>query len=229
MKKLLTTANLHFIIVSVVLFTHSACLTPKKADSYIAEQYGNQLPKLNKKKIENIDVKSTSNSNNNLISTTIKKTDKFLPLIVYWKFDHRIKSSLNPAIAITNFTNNLNSAASKELIQKLNGRKLELTVEQVPVTFSLVYKENVIWVIYAFSWTKIFVEPELTDLVVSYKLTESGDVIKTGTITIKNTDSNKGLRLFQTWKSAFSEYIIQYNTNNRIMTSLFVKQLLAEI
>jgi len=84
-----------FVCLAVMLF---GCLTPKKLDKFVAAQYGNELPKPNKKKKAEIEVTSLSPTGNSYISTTVHKTDKFLPLLIYWKYDHRQKCSLNPAI-----------------------------------------------------------------------------------------------------------------------------------
>ena len=215
-----------FACLAVML---SGCLTAKKLDKFVAAQYGNELPKLSKKRKAEIEVTGLSPAGNAYISTTVHKTDKFLPLIVYWKYDHRQRCSLNPAIALVNFSNAINSSASKELMEKVNGRKLELTVEQAPSTFSLVAKENMIWLIYAFSWSKIYVEPDVKDLVVSYKLAGSGQEEKTGKITIKNAEKSKDFRFFQSWKSATSEYLAGYNSNFTSMTKIFVTRLAGEL
>lgn len=221
--------NSVFICFACLVIMLSGCLTAKKLDNFVAAQYGHELPKLSKKKKAEIEVTSLSPTGNSYISTTIHKTDKFLPLLVYWKYDHRQRCSLNPAIALVNFSNAINSLVSKELMEKANGRKLELTVEQVPSTFSLVAKENMIWLIYAFSWSKIYVEPDFKDLVVSYKLAGSGLEEKTGKITVKNSEKSKDFRFFQSWKSATSEYLARYNSNFTSMTKIFVNQLASEL
>jgi len=142
--------NSVFICLACVVLMLSGCLTAKKLDGFVASQYGNELPKPKKKKPE-IEVRSLTPASNSQISNTVHKTDKFLPLIVYWKYDHRLSCSLNPAIAAVNFSNAINSSASRALTEKLNGRKLELTVQQAPSAFSLVSKENMIWLVYAFT------------------------------------------------------------------------------
>ena len=86
-----------------------------------------------------------------------------------------------------------------------------------------------IWLIYAFSWAKVYIEPDMKDLIVAYKLVGSDTAVKTGKITIKNTDKNKGLRFFQSWKSATSEYLAEYNAQFTNMTKTFVSQLTNEI
>lgn len=215
----------YFACISLLL---SGFLTAKNLDKFVASQYNNELPKPGKKKKTEIEVISSIPADSVQISKTVHKTDKFLPLLVYWKYDHQQSCSLNPAIAVTNFSNALNAAATKGLIDKLNGGRLELTVEQAPSAFSVVAKENMIWVIYAFSWAKVYIQPDMKDLIVAYKVTGTeGD--KAGRITVKNTDKNKGFRFFQSWKSATSEYLSDYNSSFTGMTKTFVSQLTNEL
>ena len=222
--------QIHYLIISAsVLFSFSSCLTSKKMDRFLSEQYNHQLPKLDKKKTPEIIVTSTVPSGPTAISTTVQKTSKVLPLIIYWQFDYRHTSTLNPAIAINYFTNTINSIASKGLSQKLAGKKLQLTVEEVPNAFALVDKAHIIWIVYAFSWDKIYMEPDFKDLVVSYQLLENDTPVKTGKISIKSSAQNQGIRFFQSWKSATSEYITEYNAGITNMTKSFVTKLIEEL
>ena len=212
-----------------ILFSFSSCLTAKKLDKYVAAQYNNELPKPIKRKKPEIEVTPANTGGQTTISTSVHQTDKFLPLIVYWKYDHRQTCTLNPAIPIVNFENAMYSLPTKNLIGKLNGRKVELTVQKAPAAFSIVMKENAIWVIYVFDWAKVYIEPDTSDLVVSYKLLDGNKQVKTGTITVKNTEKNKGIRFFQSWKSATSEHLDEYNTNFTSMTKSSINQLTEEL
>ncbi|MDE1190710.1 MAG: hypothetical protein PW786_00985 [Arachidicoccus sp.] len=196
-------------------------------DKFIAAKYNDQLPVLTNNNDE-IKVISSIPANNSQISKTVHITDNFLPLIVYWKYDHHQNCALNPSIAVINFTNAINTLAPNTLMQKLNGRKLELTVDQAPTAFSIVMKENMVWLVYAVSWSKIYIEPDMDDLIVSYKVS-GGDNSKSGKIIVKSTDKNKNFRIFQSWKSATSEYLTNYNTNLTTMTQAFVNQLSNEL
>jgi hypothetical protein len=197
-------------------------------DKFVADQYGNQIPKVKKMKADVV-VSSAIPYNSSNISTTIKKSSNFLPLIVYWQCDYRHTCTLNPQIALTNFTNTISSLTNKGVGQKLEGGKLELTVEQMPTAFSLVDKARMVWVIYAFSWNKIYMEPDFKDLVVSYKLFQNDLTVKTGRISVKGDARNKGLRFFQSWKSATSEYVADYNANIITMSKAFMNQLAEEL
>ena len=198
-------------------------------DHFVGEQYNNQLPKEDKKKKgSDITVSSAIATTFTNVSNTVQKTSKVLPLVVYWQYDYRHTCTLNPTIAVTNFSNAINSLANKGLSQKLNGQKLELTVEQAPNTFALVDKSHMIWLIYAFSWDKIYIEPDTKDLVVSYKV-QGTDAVKAGKISIKNSAQNTGVRFFQSWKSATSEQLADYNANLTTMTKAFVSKLMEEL
>jgi hypothetical protein len=215
-------------VVLLLCFFLTSCLTAKKLDKFVASHYNNELPKPKKSKTE-ITVNSGVASEGNSLSSTVHQTNSFLPLIVYWQYKHRQNCSLNPAIAVTQFTNAVNTQASKGLTQKLAGQKLELTVEQAPSGFAIVSNEHMVWVVYAFSWAKVFIEPDFKDLVVSYRLLQGDQPTKSGKITVKNTDKNKGIRFFQSWKSATTEYLNEYESNLTAMTRSFVNQLTQEL
>lgn len=218
-----------YLLCVCIILSLTSCLTSAKMDRYVAEQYNNQLPKRDKKQKADIVVNTSLKADVDMISMTKQKTSKVVPLLVYWSMDYRHTCILNPAIAVTNFSNTLNSLSSKGLSQKIAGQHLELTVEQVPTAFALVDKSHLIWLIYAFSWDKIYIEPDFKDLVVSYKLSGSDSVGKTGKIIIKSNAQNKGIRFFQSWKSATSEYLTDYNANLAVMTKSFVNKLMEEL
>ena len=214
-------------LFSIVVF--SSCVTTKKFDAYVSSQYNDQVPEINtKKKTSNISVSSPLVSNAATVSTTTANT-KMLPLLVYWNINHRFVCALNPQIAVANFSKAVNTMGNKGLNETIKGGQLELTVEQAPAAFSMVDKTNVVWVIYAIHWTKVYIEPDRKDLVVSYKLHLADSTVKTGSITIKNKEQNQNLRFFQSWKSATSEYIATYDQDVTAMTKEFVNKLMEEL
>ncbi len=221
----------HCIVLSFLLLTisiFSGCLSTRKMDRFVSEQYNHQIPKQNAKKAPAITVTYISPSSNDVISSSERKTSKVLPLLFYWQWEYRHTSTLNTSIPVNNFANNIYAIANKGLTQKLNGQKLALTVEQAPTTFAMVDKAHLIWVVYAISWDKWYTEPDAKDLIVSYTLTKDG-AEKKGKIIIENKDQNKDIRFFQSWRSSTSEYLIQYNQNIKDMTKAFVDKLMEEI
>lgn len=221
-----------FFLSIILLLTNlllSSCLTTKKMDKFVADQYNNQLPKQEKKKNTDISVNSSIVANTEDISLSNRKVSNVLPLLLYWQWTSKLTSNLNPSIAVSSFTKALNLQASKDLSKKLNGQKLEVTVEQIPVAFSIVEKGHVVWLIYAISWSKLFVEPDFLDMVVSYKILQNDKESKSGKITIKNIAKNQNIRYFQSWKSATSDHLAQYNQDISAMTKELIKKLIEEL
>ena len=216
--------------LSVLLITSvGGCLSAKRMDKYVADQYNDELPQPNKKAKADILVTAPLAATSKSISTSLAKTDNFLPLIIYWKYKHRITCTLNPVIPVTGFTNAVNTLSSRALAKKLDGKKLELTVEQIPVAFSVVANEQMVVPVYPITWTKVYVEPDFKDLIVSYKATSTDGTMKTGTITEKNPDRKKGFNFLQSWKSATSEYLSSYDATLNAMTKSFVDDLAKEL
>ena len=225
--KITRNKNTAYLIVGFFMVAClSSCLTSQKMDAYVADQYGNQLPKQNKKLKPEISINSSLSLKGNDISNTVKKTTHVLPLVVYWKYDYRHTCTLNPDIAVSSFSNTLNSMSAK-LSQKLNGQHLELTVEQVPSAFALVDQTHLLLVL--IHWDKIYVEPDRKDLIVSYKVSGNDSVAKSGKIIIKSLDKDRNIRFFQSWKSSTSEYLATYNANIATMSKSFVTKLLEEL
>lgn len=196
----------------------------------MAGQFNNELPKPDKKKNPDIAVASSMKFESGDISFSSRKTTNFLPLLVYWQYDHRHTCQLNPAIGENYFRKTVMLQANKGLNQKLSGRQLELTVDQVPGAFSFTDKGRIIFlVLYAIQWHKIYVEADTKDLVVSYKLLDKGATMKTGNITVKSIIKDQKIRFFQSWKSAASEYLGQYSVDVAEMTRSFVSKLVQEL
>ncbi len=202
------------------------CHVSQRMDAFVAEQYNNELPKPDKKKNPDITVSSFIPSDPVKISVTEKNRTKVLPLIVYWQYDYRHTCTLNPAIGVHNFRKTISQQTNK-LNQKLNGQQLELNVEQVPGAFAIVDKGHI--VIFFIHWNRLYIEPDSKDLIVSYKVSKNGAETKSGRITIKNTLQNQDLRFFQSWKSATSEFLGQYNVTVADMSKSFVTQLIQEL
>lgn len=214
-------------IIAVILISvfFTSCASAKKVDAYVASQFNNQLPKPDKKNDSTILVGSAIPYHRDIISVTEKKS-KNLPLIVYWKYDYRHTTTLNPSIGINYFRKAIYQQAGK-LKQKLNGQQLELSVEQIPSSFAIVDKGHIILLF--IHLYKLYVEPDSKDLIVSYRVLQSGRETKSGKITVSNIEKNRGVRFFQSWKSSTSEFLAQYNPDITEMAKAVVNKLVLEL
>lgn len=221
--------NFAFYLLVLPAFFLTSCLNAKKMGRFVAEQYNNEKPSDNKPKEPKVTVINGRESAFTEISRSEEKTSDMLPLLFYWQWKYSNHCKLNPGIAVNNFSKAVNGPYYKLFQQKLNGQTLELKIEQVPSEFSFIDEAHLIWLIYAFGWDKVYLHPSEENLVVSYKTLLNGQVNKTGTITIRNKEANKGLRFFQSWRSLVSEYITEFNADINSMAKEFAQQLNDEL
>jgi hypothetical protein len=122
--------------------------------------------------------------------------------------------TLNPKIPVNAFRSTVQSYAnSKGLKQKLNGQKIELSVDKIPNVFVLNDQGHIVWVVYAFGWDVITFRPDSQELVVSYKITNGNTETGKGVVRVANSDKVLRLRILQSIKNATGQYLNQYNEN----------------
>jgi hypothetical protein len=217
-------------VLTVPLFL-SGCLTPKKLDKVVAGQYSAQMTQEPKKPREYLTITSGLPFEDDRVSMSESKTTNMLPLLFYWQWDYNNTCKINPRVPINNFKRTVYTYAEKELKKKLNGQRVELTIDEIPNTFVIVDKAHLVWIIYAISWDNVYITPVKEDMnmVVSYKILNGDTEIKKGTISVSSFDSKRNLGMFKSWKSATSEYLYQYEANITAVSKLVVDKLVEEL
>src|SRR5690606_8988009 len=79
----------NFLILPSLLFTiliFTGCISTRKMDRFVSEQYNNQIPKQNTKKAPAITVDYSETIYTDRISSSARKTSKVLPLLFYWQW-----------------------------------------------------------------------------------------------------------------------------------------------
>lgn len=206
----------------------TGCMTPQKMDRFIAAQYGNRIAPVSQGKEGVIKVRSRLPQKGTQISSTVK-TSKTLPLIFYWHIDYRTTSTLNTAIPVDKFTRAILSMGRRKLVPKLQGRQLEISIDQLPHSFTLEDNEHIIWLVYMVHWAKLGMLPSGNDMVVDYRLTGGGATIKQGKITIQDIEKPMPIGMFQSWKKVTATYISRYNYAINQMSESVVDQLAARL
>jgi hypothetical protein len=213
-------------ILFILFLSLTSCHVAQKMDAYIAGQFNNKLPKPDKRNDSSFSVTSSLPSDPGIISVTEKTSKSLVPLIVYWKYDYRLTSTLNPAIGVNYFRKTIYQQASR-LKQKLNGQQLELSVEQLPGSFAIVDRGHILLLF--IHWHKLYVEADSKDLIVLYRLVQNGKETKSGKIVVPNIQKNKGVRFAQSWKSCTSEFLAQYSIDMTEMTKIVVNNLIQQL
>ena len=225
----LFTVKKETLVICIITALLTSCIGPKKINNWVARQY-DEVPTAPKKKSDYITITSNLASTDDKISTTEKNTSHVLPLIVYWQWDYKNTCTLNPQIPVNNFKKTVSSYANKGLKQKLNGQRIELTIEKIPNTFALDDYGHVVWVIYAFTWEKVSIQPSKNDLVVSYKVIKDDNTItKSGLISVANRDKGVTLEMFQSLKKRTWVYLSDYDDNITSMSKSVVDKISAEL
>jgi hypothetical protein len=207
--------------------TITSCITEKKMNRYVTSRYGETV-KLQKLQSDYITINTTLNTENPVPSESTKKTKKALPFILYMRFYYQTSCTLNPIIPINQFNAAFSSYAnSKKLGEKLKGRKLELSIDNLPLTFSFNDDYQFLIII---QWERIYLLPQNQEMVLTYKITgEGAGNSKIGTITIPDPNTLKGTRYFQSVKSATREYLTQYDEHIKTMAKTAVDELMKDL
>jgi hypothetical protein len=200
--------NLKLFILSSIVLT--SCLTAKKVDQQVAKKYDELSQPQKKKANENIFINSGLITQDNKISTSETKTSHVLPLIIYNQWDYKNTCTLNPQIPINNFISTVQKAAGKGLRDKINGQKLELSIDNIPNIFTIDDKAHLIFLGYAFGWDNVSIMSDKVDMIVSYKVSKDGLETKKGTITIPYIYDKQKLGIFKSWKKATEDFLEQY-------------------
>jgi hypothetical protein len=217
------------ILILTTAITMTSCLGPAKIDKWVAQKY-TELPPPAKKKHEQIAISSNVSYPGTTLSTTEKKTSNMLPLIVYWQFDYKNTCTINPQIPVNIFTTTVISYAGHGLQQKLNGQRIELTVEKIPTKFAIDDKGHLIFVGLAYAWDYLTVLPEEKDFVVSYKLFDAkNQQVKQGEVALSGSADPIDVHMFQSLKKKTWAFLDQYDAGIAVMSKHIVDKLVTEL
>ncbi len=207
-----------------------SCIGTKKIDKWVAKQYGSAIVEKPKAQNDFLYIISSISNNDNKLSTTTKQIKNMLPLIFYWQWDYINTCKFNSQIPFNNFTSTvLQYANSKGLKAKLNGQKIELSLDKTPSQFTLLDRGHEIWLVYAYGWDNISFRPDKEQMVVTYKILNAGAVTKSGTIAIANEEKITNLKFLQSIKKATYQYFDDYDENIKTLSKKVIDKLITEL
>lgn len=200
-------------------------------DRLITKVYGDAPANPIKKKSDYIAVQTNLIVTDGKPSLTVKEKRKMLPLFFYWNWDYLNLITLNPNIPIASFnTTILSYANTKGLKDKLNGRKIELSIDSIPNLFSIEDKGWLVFVILGhFGSEVITINPHNKNLSVSYKILQDNTIIKTGVINIENHDPRIRRKFFQGSNKMTKIYLGNYDENIKLMSKKVIDALILEL
>ncbi len=220
----------NLLIVTVITYSFTSCSSGKYMDKQLVKQFSS-LPKINNAKNgKNIVINSPLLVKSDTISTSISKFHSFIPLIIFWHYESDTYTTLNAQIPIAKFVSTIQTQQNLQRInEKLNGRKLELSIDTIPQNFYRYYNYNLVFLLIYFQWYSSGYKGLESNMVVSYKVTGLNNEVKKGAIHVPyNVDQIKD-GLFKSWTKGLSKYLEKYEDNISNMTNEFVEQLLREL
>jgi hypothetical protein len=216
---------------AALVFGLTGCLGPQKINKWVAQHYEEEPLAAPLKKNQPIVISSALPETGVKLSETITDVSKVLPLIFYWQYDYRCTSTLNPQLAVDNFSSTVFTRYGHGLKEKVGGNRLELRIEQMPQSFVIDDKGHIIWLIFSTAgWDKIAVEPGLKDMVISYRLLGAkNEALKKGSITVADSRKVKGLAMFKSLRKLTKQKLSEYDANIAAMTRKFLDKLEEEL
>jgi hypothetical protein len=220
-----------FFSAAIFIGAFASCLGPRKIDKWVARHYSDEPIEAPRHNGGEIAFLSKLPARDPAPSLTEKQRSHMLPLLFYWQYDYTWSCIINPDLPVNNFESAVTNNAGHGLKQKLNGNHLELTIQQLPHGFIMEDRGWLVWVIVGqFGNEVISVEPQPTDMVVSYRLLNStNEEVKTGTITVVDPNKTKRLKWFHSLKKTTWQYLQQYDANIVSMSKELVNKLTAEL
>ncbi len=221
------------ILISCIFFTCFAGCLPRALNKWAEENYHERINTPVKQKSDYITITTSLASPGNKVAAIDRKTVNMLPLLFYWKWNSITTCVLNSKIPVNTFAATVIPYANKKLKEKLNGSRVEFSVDKVPNTFSIDRNNHLADIIViGVNWGTQSLQPVNSDMVVSYKIIKMDNTIeKTGIITIPDTSKNGvviGL-LRESIKPPTFQYFYQYDANITAMAKLVVDKLVSEL
>jgi hypothetical protein len=200
-------------------------------NKWVAQHYREEPPSTPPKKNESIIVQSSLPVTGDRPSETAKNTADLLPLLFYWQYDYRNTCTLNPQLGVDIFSSTIDSYSRHGLRQKLGGNRLELRIEQMPQVFVVDDKGHIIWLIFTMvGWEKLSVQPELKDLLVSYRLIgPANEELKKGRVTIPDKEAVLTLGMFKSLKKLTKQHLSEYDAKISTMAKKCVDRIMTEL
>jgi hypothetical protein len=216
----------HFFILFIITLLTS-CISTKQFSSYVEPVFQKNQAATSAESIA-FDFSGLQDNQTPIAMTKLKS--QFIPAILFWQWNSTMECEIDPQILGQSFQEDfIQIADSLNLSDKMQGRKLEIKLEEIPNSFIYTNKGRVIILLVAYTMSGLeAIFPEDQNLIITYKLTENEATIKEGKITAITQDKP----VKNIWKSAknFTRvYLNQFKQNNRNMTREIIEKLLTEI
>ena len=217
-------------ILCLVMVIIVACVTPKRLNRLTEENLGAKQANYPITYEDYISINTTNLINQPFIAHSVKVKHKFIPAIVYWEWEKNIECTIDPYYTIHLFMEEaMKIATEKNLKNRLEGQKLELTFEEMPNKYLYSHKGFTLVFLFAYSVSDAeHLLPFMRDFKIKYRILKDQQETKSGVITLAhemrdmhNTSSGTGK-----FTNAFLE---MYKSEVKRLGSEFSKKIVYKI
>lgn len=212
----------------VAVFSFSSCFVAK-TDKIIQRYYENNPVSGGKKKADTVcNFAIKPDISGNIYSVSHRKSKVLVPAPpIAFIMQTAIVTNLNAKIPVDIFLKNFyQPSVYNGLKQKLQQKKLEITIDSVPNIIS--QNDKAYWFLLV-GWDKLYWKMENNSLAGHYKIFENNQVIKQGQIQINQASLVKGMidKNYIVWQKFVSvkDYLAYYETVIAGMAKAFTEQL----
>jgi hypothetical protein len=208
----------------------AGCLSTRRAGRLVherLEETQSPMPAVNK---DYLDVRSRELVWLDTLSHTRTVRSWCVPAIFYWGWGKTITCDLNPSIPLGVLTEEImHYADSVDLRHRLNGARLELTIENMPSRFMYNSEMTAVFLVFAYATTSAeTLRPDGEELVVNWSTRSDVGVSRTGTITIPDRDPGAS-NVFRSTRYFLRAYVDLYKDHVRHLGKRMMDQLTEEL
>jgi hypothetical protein len=213
-----------------ILCLFTGCLSTRRAGRIINERLQERPTPAAEVKKDYLDVRSSELVWLDTLARTRTMRSWCVPAIFYWGWGKTISCDLNPSVPTDILTAGiLQLADSVDLRTRLDGARLELTIEHMPSRFIYHSEMTTVYLVLAYVTTASeTLRPDGEDLVVTWTTYRDTGMVKTGTITITEQDPGAG-NVFRSTRHFLRAYVDQYKDHVHRMGGQMMEQLLMEL
>jgi hypothetical protein len=207
------------------------CVSPAKINSWVTSYYeqNETIGIKNSKSLIIVKSASPATSDENMASTE-KDKSSMLPLLFYYSWKQSNFCSVNEYVPLQIFNANILSFANKKGLQKkLTGKRLELTISNIPHLFYYDEKGWMFWLIFHVGQSDISINPTIKPINVKYRVLQGTTALQTGDLSLVSSDSTYRNKSSHSSKNTTIKYLNQYDLSIKKLSEDCVDSLLIRL
>ena len=218
------------IVLLFVITCLSSCVGTKRFSKFVSEKCEPAIFKETNITSNYIKFKVDNLSNQDTLVKIKRIKKQFIPAVLYWQYESTFECSIAPKAIASKICGYMESyAETVNLSQKIDGRKIEISIDKLPNSFVFTEKGYVIFLVFAYAAGGVeAIVPQNENLRISYRIFQDNNETQKGSITILNED--KPIKNFSNTMKRFTwKYLDNYDSNLNNLCEKAIDKLLIEL